>query len=71
MEKLTTRIFGRLANDISDRRGLKQEWERIDPDTMADLKQTWSAIMVEEIVEFNKKEWETFKKELKIELHGS
>lgn len=36
-----------LDRDISDRRGLKWEWEKIDPEVMKELKDHWIAIIKE------------------------
>ena len=72
MNELTDKIFERLSLDISDRRGLKQEWERIDDDIMEeDVKPAWKRIIEDEVLKFNKIKWEEFKKELQIELHGT
>lgn len=38
-----------LDRDISDRRGIKWEWEKIDPDVMQDLKLHWMEIIKEVI----------------------
>ena len=43
------RIIEALEKDITDRRGLKNEWWAIDEDIMAELKATWTAIIVKEL----------------------
>ncbi len=37
-------IIQALDNDISDRRGLKWEWDKIDDEVMAKLKSEWATI---------------------------
>lgn len=44
------RIFNRLDADISDRRGLGNEWEQISPNVKnVDIRRTWEQIITEEI----------------------
>jgi hypothetical protein len=44
------RIFNHLSDDISDRRGLKNEWQRIDYEIMDnELKPMWVKIISDEI----------------------
>lgn len=44
------RIFNKLSEDISDRRGLKQEWSSISPNVMKlEVRRTWEQIFTEEI----------------------
>ena len=48
--EVAKRIIERLALDISDRRGLKWEWTRIDNEVMeGELKPTWVQIIIEEL----------------------
>ncbi len=42
---LAQRIAGAIELDISDRRGLRQEWEQIDPDTQDDIRDEWAKII--------------------------
>ena len=37
-----------ILNDLSDRRGLRQEWERIDDDIQDEIKQEWALIIYEQ-----------------------
>ena len=49
-EQIADRIIKRLDADISDRRGLKWEWEKIDKEVMDDeLKPRWKDIIIEEL----------------------
>lgn len=44
------RIFNKLSEDISDRRGLKQEWSAISPNVMKlEIRRTWEQIITEEV----------------------
>ena len=44
------RIFNRLDVDISDRRGLGNEWDQISPNVKnVDIRRTWEQIITEEI----------------------
>jgi hypothetical protein len=38
-------IFNKLSLDISDRRGLKWEWNAIDPDVILEIKDAWRDIV--------------------------
>ena len=42
-------IVDRILADLTDRRGLRQEWEQIDPDVQDEIKQAWIEIVKEEI----------------------
>lgn len=48
-DNVKERIFDRIAADISDRRGLKQEWAAIDPEIMEEIRAEWFKIFDEEI----------------------
>ncbi len=49
-EEIAKRIVERLDTDISDRRGLKWEWDKIDSEVMDnELKPTWERIICEEV----------------------
>lgn len=44
------RIFNKLSEDISDRRGLKQEWSAISPNVMKlEIRRAWEQIITEEV----------------------
>ena len=50
VRKTTAVIIDRLVTDISDRRGLRQEWEQIDDDVREDeIFPAWRKIIKEEI----------------------
>lgn len=34
-----------IVADLTDRRGLRQEWEEIDPEIQEDIKQAWMEII--------------------------
>ena len=54
-EKIANRIIERLDVDISDRRGLKWEWGKIDEEVMDnELKPTWRQIITEELNGYRK-----------------
>jgi hypothetical protein len=38
-------VFDKLSRDISDRRGLKWEWTRIDPEVIQEIKDAWREII--------------------------
>ena len=38
------KIVSAIVEDLSDRRGLRQEWEQIDEEIQAEIKQTWAGI---------------------------
>jgi len=38
------RIVDALIADLKDRRGLRQEWEAIDPDIQQEIRDRWIAI---------------------------
>lgn len=37
-------LFDHISRDISDRRGLKREWDAIDADVMEEIRATWVAV---------------------------
>ena len=39
----------RLVRDLRDRRGLRQEWEKIDELTQEEIKREWVDIIIETI----------------------
>ncbi len=36
-----------IDTDLTDRRGLKQEWYQIDAETQEEIRETWKKIIVE------------------------
>ena len=40
------KIVSAIVEDLSDRRGLRQEWEQIDEEIQAEIKQTWAGIIL-------------------------
>lgn len=42
-------IVNLIVDDISDRRGLKWEWEKIDDDVKSEIKKVWRDIIMREI----------------------
>ena len=45
-DQLAKLIVEELIEDISDRRGLKHEWEQIDDDIQQEIKSEWSKIIL-------------------------
>ena len=43
------RIVQTIERDFTDRRGLRQEWERIDSETQAEIRATWVEIVRKEL----------------------
>ena len=35
-----------IVKDLSDRRGLRQEWEQIDDDIREEIRETWAELIV-------------------------
>lgn len=48
-ETKSEKIINRIVKDLSDRRGLRQEWEKIDDDIKDEIKQVWREIVDDEI----------------------
>ena len=44
-----TRAVKRIIRDISDRRGLGDEWDGLDDQLQAEISNVWTAIVAEEI----------------------
>ena len=45
MEDIIGKIIAEIEYDISDRRGLKQEWLQIDDDVKEEIRDAWRAII--------------------------
>lgn len=43
------RAVGRIVEDLSGRKGLRQEWEQIDEEIQAEIEESWRAIIGEEV----------------------
>lgn len=43
------RIVDRIEKDLTNRRGLRHEWERIAPDIQQEIRDTWLLIVREEL----------------------
>lgn len=43
---LATKIVDALLDDMTDRRGLRQEWDNIDDDVQAEIRKTWIKIVL-------------------------
>lgn len=46
LEDCAAQIVGEIIADLSDRRGLKHEWNRIDDDVQQEIKESWTAIVI-------------------------
>ncbi len=67
-EKIAKRIIKRIDEDISDRRGLKWEWSKIDKEVMNnELKPTWKNIIIQELALFDE---EGIRKQIRAELNA-
>jgi hypothetical protein len=43
-ESLASEIVNALIDDLKDRRGLRQEWDRIDDDIREEIRERWQEI---------------------------
>jgi len=43
------KIVKALESDLTDRRGLRQEWEQIDDDVKQEIRKMWSDIIRKEL----------------------
>jgi len=41
------RVVDELINDLTDRSGLRQEWDRIDKGTQDEIRQAWTEIILQ------------------------
>ena len=51
MSLLAEIIVEAIEDDFTDRRGLRQEWERIDDETLIEIRQTWARKVDELLIE--------------------
>ena len=49
VKETAKKIIASLEKDISDRRGLRQEWERIDEGVKAEIHEAWASIITKQI----------------------
>ena len=49
VSEVAENIVSEIIKDLSDRRGLRHEWDRIDEDIQAEIRTTWEQIVVREI----------------------
>jgi len=45
-EERAKKIVHSIIDDLSDRRGLRQEWEKIDEDIQNEIKESWISIVL-------------------------
>lgn len=45
-EEQAEKIVENIVSDLTDRRGLKQEWWMIDEDIQKEIKETWKEIIL-------------------------
>ncbi len=48
---LAQKIVAAIEEDLSDRRGLKREWERTDPGTQDEARDRWAELVREQLRE--------------------
>lgn len=48
-EKLARKIADAILQDVTDRRGWRQEWEGFDEDIQKEIKDTWVQIIKKEL----------------------
>ncbi len=51
--KIANKAVKDIINDLSDRRGLRQEWEQIDDDIKREIIKTWRLAVKKSIEKFN------------------
>lgn len=49
LDTVARKIVWKIVEDLSDRRGLRQEWEQIDKETQKEIKEKWGKIVKLEI----------------------
>ena len=47
MEDVARQIVDNILYDLTDRRGLRQEWEQIDDDIQQEIKDAWFQIVMD------------------------
>lgn len=47
--KIARDIVAAIEYDLSDRRGLRREWEQIDDDVKREIRRTWAKIIREKL----------------------
>jgi len=48
-ERIATRCVDNILKDMTDRRGLRQEWDNIDEDIQEEIKEEWRQIIIREL----------------------
>jgi len=48
-EDCASQIVREIVADLSDRRGLRHEWEQIDPDIQREIVETWTKIVTKHL----------------------
>jgi uncharacterized lipoprotein YehR (DUF1307 family) len=46
------KIVEEIIKDLNDRRGLRQEWDMLDEETVAEIKADWKKIALDKIMGF-------------------
>lgn len=47
MKDWAAKVIDKIIRDLSDRRGIGDEWAEIDPETQKEIKRTWGKIVRE------------------------
>lgn len=55
MNNLAKSVVEKILDDLTDRRGLRHEWERLDDDVKDEIRQKWEEIVKDEARKLRKK----------------
>ena len=44
-KEIAEKVTDEILMDLTDRRGLRQEWEQIDPDIQDEIRATWIGLI--------------------------
>lgn len=47
IEATAVMVVNAIIDDLADRRGLRQSWEEIDPDTQREIQAKWTALVIQ------------------------
>ena len=47
INELAEKAVSRIIDDLTDRRGLRQEWEQIDDEIQDEIRETWRDLVVD------------------------
>ena len=47
LDKLATDIMSKILDDVTDRRGWRQEWDRFDNEIKAEIKAEWYKLILD------------------------